>query len=325
MPPEPSKIKTTEEEIPSEVVLPEAPEKKVIQTVDKTRSSNIEDDLGNQLTKIEKTDLTDNGATTIHKHDHGGQDGLADDDHTIYTKADGTRAFTGDQSMGSKKLTNVADPTADQDAATKKYVDDNASFIKSLGHPFQFIGYKGDGLTETKVAGGIITRGDSDTVFNCDSGHHADLSSGDFNRFVIGTDTLLFAGGFEIIGGTVKDFFMGINVIGSVNPIPANGAYTAIHFGFLLADTTLYVTNADGTTQKKTDIHSQLTLTNPNSIAFVITGTTDIKFYINGILVATHTDNIPTTGTARIFTGLEGLDASQQVAISNSYTLIKKA
>jgi hypothetical protein len=30
------------------------------------------------------TDLTDAGATTLHKHDHGGQDGLTDDDHTQY-------------------------------------------------------------------------------------------------------------------------------------------------------------------------------------------------------------------------------------------------
>ena len=29
-------------------------------------------------------DLTDAGATTLHKHDHGGQDGLADDDHAQY-------------------------------------------------------------------------------------------------------------------------------------------------------------------------------------------------------------------------------------------------
>lgn len=41
------------------------------------------------------TDLTDSGATTLHKHDHGGLDGLADDDHTIYALADGTRTFTG--------------------------------------------------------------------------------------------------------------------------------------------------------------------------------------------------------------------------------------
>lgn len=32
---------------------------------------------------------------------------------------------TGESSMGTHKLTNVVDPTSDQDAATKKYVDDN--------------------------------------------------------------------------------------------------------------------------------------------------------------------------------------------------------
>jgi len=37
------------------------------------------------------TDLTDGGATTLHKHDHGGMDGLADDDHTGYLLATGTR------------------------------------------------------------------------------------------------------------------------------------------------------------------------------------------------------------------------------------------
>ncbi|KKN34173.1 hypothetical protein LCGC14_0796270 [marine sediment metagenome] len=38
----------------------------------------------------------------------------------------GTRAMTGELDMGTDKIINVVDPTANQDAATKKYVDDNA-------------------------------------------------------------------------------------------------------------------------------------------------------------------------------------------------------
>ncbi len=48
-----------------------------------------------------------------------------------YIYADGTRAFTGDQSMGTHKLTSVTDPTAAQDAATKNYVDSIATGIEA--------------------------------------------------------------------------------------------------------------------------------------------------------------------------------------------------
>jgi hypothetical protein len=49
--------------------------------------------------------------------DHGKLAGLTDDDHTQYILADGTRAFTGDQSMGGNRLTNLGTPTANTDAA----------------------------------------------------------------------------------------------------------------------------------------------------------------------------------------------------------------
>lgn len=48
--------------------------------------------------------------------DHGGLSGLGDDDHTQYIRVDGTRAFSGPQSMGGFKLTSVADGTATNDA-----------------------------------------------------------------------------------------------------------------------------------------------------------------------------------------------------------------
>ena len=68
---------------------------------------------------------TDLKAVTVTGIDHGGLGGLGDDDHTQYILVAGTRAFTGNQSMGSNKLTSVTNPTADQDAATKVYVDEN--------------------------------------------------------------------------------------------------------------------------------------------------------------------------------------------------------
>ena len=48
--------------------------------------------------------------------DHGGLGGLGDDDHTQYILVAGTRAFTGDQSMGSNKLTNLSPGTVGTDA-----------------------------------------------------------------------------------------------------------------------------------------------------------------------------------------------------------------
>ena len=50
--------------------------------------------------------------------DHGSLTGLGDDDHTQYTRVDGTRAMTGQLSL-------VGDPVSDPHAARKKYVDDS--------------------------------------------------------------------------------------------------------------------------------------------------------------------------------------------------------
>lgn len=56
------------------------------------------------------------GAADKSMVDHGDQLGLGDDDHTQYILVAGTRAFSGNQSMGSNKLTNLATATANNDA-----------------------------------------------------------------------------------------------------------------------------------------------------------------------------------------------------------------
>jgi hypothetical protein len=52
-------------------------------------------------------------------------------DHTWATLVDGTRDFTGDQSMGNNQLTNVGAPAAGGDAANKTYVDGEVSSLRA--------------------------------------------------------------------------------------------------------------------------------------------------------------------------------------------------
>lgn len=99
--------------------------------------------------------------------DHGNLGGLADDDHTQYTKADGTRAFTGDQSMGGNQLTNVGAPGAGGDAANQTYVDAG----DALAIPKSTMNAKGDLLgasaNDTPIP---VTVGADDEVLVADSG-----------------------------------------------------------------------------------------------------------------------------------------------------------
>lgn len=64
-------------------------------TTGNTRTITPSDADMTLLSTTEYTDLTDGGNTTLHTHDHGNMDGLADDDHPHYALANGSRTFTG--------------------------------------------------------------------------------------------------------------------------------------------------------------------------------------------------------------------------------------
>src|SRR3990167_708474 len=66
------------------------------------------------FTGVNWTDLIDTGATTLHKHDHGGMDGLADDDHAQYILVAGTRTFTGAQTFINSGI-HILDTNASHD------------------------------------------------------------------------------------------------------------------------------------------------------------------------------------------------------------------
>lgn len=77
--------------------------------------TNIKTINGNSLLGTGDITISGGGVT-----DHGALTGLTDDDHTQYTKADGTRAFTGKQSYATHPTFS-----ADTELVDKKYVDDS--------------------------------------------------------------------------------------------------------------------------------------------------------------------------------------------------------
>ncbi len=73
--------------------------------------------------------------------DHWLLTNLSADSHPQYILVSGTRPFTGRQSLGGFNLTDLLDPVAPQDAATKNYVDTHSSRSTNLSaiYPVGFV------------------------------------------------------------------------------------------------------------------------------------------------------------------------------------------
>lgn len=85
-----------------------------------------------------------------------------------------------------------------------------------------------------------------------------------------------------------------------ITPANIHTAQTDITNGearFVWNGSTLYAQNANGSAATSTDISSGITATQWNTYEIIVTPGTDIKFYVNGTLKATHTTNLPTSGT----------------------------
>lgn len=72
------------------------------------------------------------------------------------------------------------------------------------------------------------------------------------------------------------------------------------------ANTKLYARTSNGTTATRTDITSGLTISNWNLYRIEVDLTnTNVKFYVNNVLKATHTTNLPSTSNVYFGAGLD--------------------
>jgi len=121
--------------------------------------------------------------------DHSLLTNLSADDHHQYILTDGSRAFTGKQSLGGFNLTNLLDPVAPQDAATKNYVDTVNTSMQAyvdLNHPITDHGLlsnlSGDGhpqyllIEGTRAMGGNLNMG-SNQIFSLITGTTGDTAT----------------------------------------------------------------------------------------------------------------------------------------------------
>ncbi len=205
---------------------------------------------------------------------------------------------------------------------------------EALYNKIIFLGDQDDGLT---VAGpGSVTRHQVNTRLHVSGSGVTEDLGGDTVGFkdASGSTLLDYDNSFELnivaqfetystavaAGVDGAGFGMGIEVTaGSSRAITSRGVR------FYNEGNTLYASNADGTSETRTDVTKGITLTNFNSYRMVFTAATDAKFYINDVLVATHTTNIPSAGSGyELLFQVFDNNTSTGVAmlIQNNYQLI---
>ena len=195
---------------------------------------------------------------------------------------------------------------------------------------FVFIGSKNDGLTEVPGTGGTIARNLLTTTFVGGSDSTCSVYSAEFSSGGTAMDEISWGYSHEFLvsagvygANATYDIFLGAYGTQS-DPIPDNATSVVRHIGFFIYDDLVYASNADGTTQTKTQI-TGLTLDDFNTYRYEFITNLEIKFYVNDIFVAKHTTNLPSGTDSQdpgILIGVEGQGAAKSLHISNNYSVL---
>lgn len=234
------------------------------------------------------------------------------------------------------------------DVANYNYIAWDNNFLKIFGllqqGTYYIIGSAADGSNTTLVNAGFVTRNLFVTTLAVTSVSNdtaalrsSSVSGGGtlFNEVTFANTIIKFAFSmFAAFTGPSADVraFGGIIYSAAVpanDPVVTSKAMTQSHIGFYVEDgasglPTIHATCADGATQTITSLGAQ-SQTTPHKYRFEKNGTT-VKYYIDDVLKATHTTNVPTSsGEAYYITFKIGNNASAKdanIRIGNNYQLL---
>lgn len=201
--------------------------------------------------------------------------------------------MSGDILMATHKITGLPLPTLDPDAATKAYVDAAAAPFDPFAQFLEFIPWLTlDAMLIGGDAGYIIGAYGSNLLIATNTAPDTDayLTTQDYWYSLLETGKLLT---FELIilnlaFITQQNIWLRLTDWWSDPPSETHG-----HLGWKIDGSRLYASNADDTNQTITDTGIDLNA-GPQFTRLKIVSNygVDIKFYVNNLLVATHTDNL---------------------------------
>lgn len=246
------------------------------------------------------------------------------DNANAYVLKDGTAKFQSVTITGSgsnieaSAQINSVDASQVQERAEEQHINDEF-----------YIGRFDDGMNTSFAGSGQFSRGLASSDISCSgSGSFAKIYSDEIAQTLNGALTFGASNtSFEITAKfdntNTMDAYLGFWISGAGAPSTlTNATSTERHIGFFWDDSTLYASNANGTTQTKTDISSGITFTDRNVYSFRVTGSTSVEFFINGVSKATHTTNLPTSNIIDLYFFLNNTaSGSQSLLIKNNYLI----